>query len=228
MKNLQNVLNNYRTVATFIVLTVLITLIFGSIYCVTHQIYRANANDPQVEVTNQVADVINQNVPLDAIVSEAEQIDMAQSLSLFVMIFDKDKKLIGSSAVIDGQTPTPSDQAFEVAKSSGDKRFTWEPKTGVKVAAVLKMVGDKGYVLAGRSLKEVETRQAGLIKTLAIGWAASVLSVAVLSLLLKPRQSIAIIEETNVTILDDSSADPDAASDDNFSEEDSGDISKQL
>ncbi len=204
MKNLHNALNNYKTVTTFVVLAALVTVIFGTIHVAVQQSYRTNANDPQVEVTGQVADVMNQNVPLDAIVSDADQIEMGKSLSLFVMIFDKDKNLVGASAALDGKSPTLPDGTFEYAKSHGsENRFTWEPKKGVRIAAVLKVVGDKGYVLAGRSLKEIEAREMDLTKLTLIGWVISVLLALVLSLLIRLRQHVTIVEETNVTVLDE-------------------------
>ncbi|QQS23273.1 hypothetical protein IPM19_01770 [bacterium] len=204
MKNLQDSLNNYRVLAIFINLAILVTVIFATVYFSVQQSYRTNANDPQVEVVGQVEEVIKQDVPLDAIVSEAEQIDIAESLSLFVMIFDSNRQLIGSSATLDGQAPTPPENVFALAKEQGENRFTWEPKPGVQVAAVLKPVDDKAFVLAGRSLKEINDREAALLKTCIIGWAISVLLLAGLSLLLKPRQSVAVIEETNVTVVEPS------------------------
>ncbi len=204
MKNLRTALNTYKTITIFVVLLALFTVIFGTVMIAVQQSYRTNANDPQVEVTGQVAEVMNQNVPLDAIVSDADQIEMDKSLSLFVMIFDKDKKLAGSSAVIDGQPPTPPDGTFEVAKKEGENRFTWEPKKGVRVAAVLKSVGDKGYVLAGRSLKEIEMREQDLYVLILIGWIISILLALILSLLIRPHQSLTIVEETNVTVVDES------------------------
>lgn len=202
MKNLQDSLNNYRALAIFINLTVLATVIFATVFLSVQQSYRTNANDPQIEVVGQVEDVIKQDVPLDAIVSEAEQINMAESLSLFVMIFDNNRQLVGSSATLDGQPPTPADNVFSVAKEQGESRFTWEPKPGVRIAAVLKAVDDKAFVLAGRSLKEISNREADLLKICIIGWAVSVLLLTGLSLLLKPRQSVAVIEETNVTVVE--------------------------
>jgi hypothetical protein len=62
-------------------------------------------------------------------------------------------------------------------------------------------VDDKGYVLAGRSLKEIETREMDLMKLALIGWIVSILLVLILSLLIKPRRSVTIVEETNVTMM---------------------------
>ncbi len=200
MKNLHEVLNNFRSVVIFLLLVVLSTVIFGAMYGAVQQNYRNGANDPQVEVVDQVAAVIKQDIPLDAILGSADQVDVAQSLSLFVMIFDKDKKLVSSSAQVDGQVPTPPQGTFDSANKEGGNRFTWEPKEGVRVAAVLKQVDDKGYVLAGRSLREIEKRESDLLKMIAVSWLISVVTSLLLSFALKPRQNLTIIEETSVTI----------------------------
>jgi Na+-translocating ferredoxin:NAD+ oxidoreductase RnfG subunit len=200
MKNLHNVLSNFRTVIIFLLLVALITVIFGTIYATVKQTYRNNANDPQVEVVDQVASLIEQDIPLDAILGGSDQVDMSKSLGLFVMIFDKDKKLISASAQLDGQTPTPPDNTFERAKQDGENRFTWEPKDGVRIAAVLKAVDDKGYVLAGRSLREVENRQQDLIRIILISWIVAIPLALLLTLALKPRTDLTFIEETSVTV----------------------------
>lgn len=200
MKNLNNVLSNFRTTIIFLLLVALVTVIFGTIYGVVQQTYRNNANDPQVEVVDQVSNLISQDIPLDAILGSSDQIDMAKSLGLFVMIFDKDKKLVSASAQLDGQTPTPPDGTFDSAKQDGGNRFTWQPKDGVRVATILKAVDDKGYVLAARSLREVENREQQLLHIILISWIISVVLSLLLTLALKPRTNLTIIEETSVTV----------------------------
>jgi hypothetical protein len=204
MQNLQHALDKYRTIAIFLVLLALVTVIFGAIFGTGHQIIRGDANDPQIEVTTQVADILSQGVPPEAILGNAEMVDMGTSNAVFVMIFDKDHQVVGSSAQLDGQTPTPPNEAFEAANNagSGDHRFTWEPKEGVRIAAVLKKVDDNNYVLAGRSLAETDARIQTLAYCTLIGWAIAVVFAVLLAFLLKPRQPVAIIEETNITLVE--------------------------
>ena len=203
MKNLHNVLSTYRTVVVFVLLVAIITVIFGAIYGAGQQIYRANANDPQVEVIDQLSQIIKQDVPLEAIVNGEEAIDLHESLSLFVMIFDAEKKLAGASAKIDGESPIPPSEAFDIAKQKGEYRFTWEPKDGVRIAAVLAPVDDKGYALAGKSLAEIDQRIYNLTLMVVVGWAVSVVLAALLTVTIRPNQTLAIIEETNVTVVEE-------------------------
>ncbi len=202
MKNLQQTLNTYRTVVIFVTLVLLVTVIFGAIFSTGQQVLRGDSDYPQVEVVQQVEGIIKQGVPLDVIVNSEEAIDLEDSMSLFVMIFDKDKNLVGSSAKIGEQSPTPPAGSFDEAKSNGENRFTWQPQDGVRVAAVLKPVGDQAFVLAGKSLVETDKRIKTLTICTLIGWAVSILFALLLTLAIKPKQSLAIIEETNVTVVE--------------------------
>jgi hypothetical protein len=63
---------------------------------------------------------------------------------------------------------------FDNAREKGENRITWEPKEGVRIAAVIKRFEGKtastsGFVLAGRSLDEVEKRQKNLIFEMIFG-----------------------------------------------------------
>ena len=205
MQNLQHALDKYRSVAIFLVLLALVTVIFGAIFGTGQQILRGDANYPQVDVVNQVSEILNQGMPPDAILGGAETTDMATSSAVFVIIYDKDHKVAGSSAQLDGQTPVPPDGSFQAASesSTGEYSFTWEPKEGVRIAAVLKKADDNFYVLAGRSLAETEKRIQTLAYCTLIGWAIALVFAVLLSFLLKPRQPVAIIEETNITVVEE-------------------------
>jgi hypothetical protein len=50
---------------------------------------------------------------------------------------------------------------LDYVKQNGEDRVTWQPEAGVRIAAVIEGYGGAapGYVLAGRSLREVEIRE---------------------------------------------------------------------
>lgn len=203
MQNLQQALDRYRIVAIFLTLVVIISIVFVTICYTARGVMRQSANDPQVEVTDQVASIIRQGAPLDQIISAAEQVDLGDSQALFVMIFDKDKKLVGTSATLNGQPISIPDEAFDRAKAGSDYRFTREPQQGSRFALVVKAVDDSGYVVAGRSLAEMEKRATNLYQPLWIGWVLSVLAALFLASLMRPLRPLAIIEETNVTVVEE-------------------------
>ena len=64
-----------------------------------------------------------------------------------------------ASVILDGKTPALPAGVLESSKELGENRVTWQPRDGVRIAAIIVAYKD-GYVLAGRNLREVEIREA--------------------------------------------------------------------
>ncbi len=60
-----------------------------------------------------------------------------------------------------GEIPLPPPGVFAYTRTNRQNRVTWQPEPAVRIAAVIQHVaGAKpGFVLAGRSLREVEVRE---------------------------------------------------------------------
>ncbi len=88
-------------------------------------------------------------------------VDMSRRLVLYIIVFDDSGELIVSSVQLDGRTPAVPAGVFDYVREHGEDRFTWQPKEGVRSAAVVsRYTGERpGFVLAGRSLREVEKRE---------------------------------------------------------------------
>jgi|SRR3989344_500060 len=171
-------------------LAVLSTLFCGLVYVTIQQNLRQSANDPQIQIVQDTVATINSGFsPKDAVFRNT--IDISKSLAPYVIIYDASEKPIASGAVLDGKTPNPKKEAFDFAKKTGENRFTWEAKKGVRSAVVLAYYKgkDSGFVLAGRSLKEVEKRESQLGAQVVIAWiiilVASLTAVIVSELILK-------------------------------------------
>lgn len=169
----------------FGVAAVVLTLSVGVAYGVGQQVLRSSANDPQVEITEGVADALNQGQDPQAFGSLAP-VDLEKSLSPFVIVLDQDGKVIAGTAMLDGQTPTPPSGVVDAAKAKGENRLTWEPKPKVRVAAVVKPYSFKdassttsveGFVLAGKSLREVDARAQNLLILSGVSLAAGLVVV---------------------------------------------------
>lgn len=204
MKNLSEVLETYRAVAIFLSLVLLVTTIFVSICYASRAVFRQAANDPQIEVTEQVAKIIEQGVPLEAIISSAEVVELNDSKALFVVIYDGEKNLVASSATLDGQSLSIPAEQVALASGQDTHRFDWQPKDELKFALVSKKVGDSAYIVAGRSLAETTLRMESLRPILFGGWIVSILFSLLITFLIRPQRSLAIIEETNVTLVENS------------------------
>lgn len=166
-----------KSVRFFIPFAVFITLTFGVMYAVVQQTYRMGANDPQVQIAQDIADQISSGQRPEYYIPPSK-IDISKSLALFLMIFDQNGKLIGSSATINGQTPQVPSGVFTDTKQKGETRFSWQPGSGVRSAVVVDYFKGKtsGFILVGRSLKEVEIREDNLLKMVFIGWVVTILA----------------------------------------------------
>ncbi len=146
-------------------MAVAIVVLSGLVYVAVQQNYRLSANDPQVQIAEDVASAIASNKAApESIVPADPTVEVTQSLSAFVAVYSATGTPIGSSVLLDGKLPMLPAGVLETAKTRGENRLTWQPKSGARFAVVVAYFGGKepGYVLAGRSLKEVEMREGQL------------------------------------------------------------------
>jgi hypothetical protein len=75
------------------------------------------------------------------------------------------------SSVVHGEKPRLPSGAFGSMVRDGGERFTWAPEPGVRIATVLVRYegASSGFVLAGRSLREVERLEDHLLSLVALG-----------------------------------------------------------
>lgn len=134
-----------------------------ALYLIPQQVLRNGANDPQVELATNLAtrlesSGITNGLQQGALVNSGGVVDMARSLSPFLIVYDDQGRALGSNAQLNGQTPVPAKGVFDYVRTHGEERVTWRPGDGVRVAAVVERVNgpQPGFVLAGRSLREVQ------------------------------------------------------------------------
>ncbi|MDO8689297.1 MAG: hypothetical protein Q7R39_04695 [Dehalococcoidia bacterium] len=135
---------------------------------------RQSANDPQIQMAEDAALAIEKGQAPQSVVPSTT-VDISKSLAAYLIVFDDAGKPVASSAQLDGQTPRPPSGVFDQVRQRGEDRITWEPKPGVRSAAVVARFSglQSGFVLAGRSLREVEKREDGLRLEVVMAWALS-------------------------------------------------------
>lgn len=152
-------------------LAVVITLLSGLLYASVQQVLRMNANDPQIQMAEDVASALTRGQPLDSVVPTSK-VDIAQSLAPYIVVYDDSGRAIASSGFLHDQIPSLPSGVFDYVRQHGEDRITWQPEPGVRSATVVTSYGGSrpGFVLAGRSLREVENRvdQFGLL--IGLGW----------------------------------------------------------
>lgn len=154
---MQNLIKIIKSLVPFGVAIVIV----GFCYVAVQQNFRMSANDPQIALAEDAAIRLGVGAnPKDVL--PPNNFVFGQSLSPFMIIFDDTGKLLTSSGPLTGTEPFLPTGVFEYAKIYGENRFTWQPESNIRQAAVLvyyDYTGKKpGFVLVSRSLKETENR----------------------------------------------------------------------
>ena len=158
-----------------LVLAGIATGIALAFYAIPQHVLRSGLNDPQIQMATDLATTlerfgVDDGLRQGALLASGSgaNIDMARSLSPFLIVFNDAGQPLGSNAQLDGQTPAPPQGVFDHVRSHGEERVTWQPRRGVRIAAVIERVNGRqpGFVLAGRNMREVEAR-IGDVQTMA-------------------------------------------------------------
>ena len=165
---------------------ILMTAVISLIYITDQQNIRQSANDPQLQLSEDIASVLGKGIPPSAIASSFNQINIKTSLSAFVIIYDINGNVLASSGQLGGQVPIIPKGVLEHAKEWGQNRRTWEPQDDVRIATVttpFSASNQSGYVLVGRSLRELEKRELKLRLECIIVWLGSMFLIVIMSVL---------------------------------------------
>lgn len=167
-----------------VVLAGIATGIALALYAIPQHVLRSGANDPQIQLaTDAVARLEDGAIPSDAV--PAGNVDMARSLAPFVIAYDDQGHPLASQAKLNGGIPAPPAGVFDFVRQHGEERVSWQPilgrVRGVRVAAVVERVGGAhpGFVLAGRSLREVEAREEQVAQMAGLTWVGMLILIVV-------------------------------------------------
>jgi hypothetical protein len=196
-------------IAKFLLSCAAITVIFGTIYAVVQQNIRQSANDPQIQIAEDAAAALAAGaVPASVMPVDRRVVDASQSLSPFIMVFDENGTLLESSMKVGDTLPVPPKGVFDFTRSNagevfsgplapisrlrmqfasnvrpaGEDRITWQTASGLRFATAIihfNASTSSGFVLAGRSLREVESREGQLEWIVLAGWAVTLVISAV-------------------------------------------------
>lgn len=145
-----------RVLAYWLPLAVVTTGLCILVYVAVQQNYRMNANDPQIQMAQDAAASLDQGAAPAAVIPQVKT-DLAASLAPFIMVFDKQGNLAATSGILAGDFPAYPLGALTAAEKTGENRVTWQPRAGLRFASVVHSTRN-GYVVAARSLREVESR----------------------------------------------------------------------
>lgn len=167
-----------KTIFKWLIVSFVITVLSCLILLVGQQSLRQSANDPQIQFAEEVADSLSQGA--DPQMLGQPSVDIAKSLAPYVVIYDKDGKPVASTAMFNGQAPQIPSGIFDYIKKKNSRDIvTWQPSKDVRQAIVVMPYshGDtSGFVMAGKSLREVEKREKALTIEVGTVWVFLVVS----------------------------------------------------
>jgi hypothetical protein len=166
-----------RGLAGFLPAAVVLTVACGLVFIGLQQSLRMAANDPQQQLAEDLARKLDAGAAPGTVVG-APDVDLAVSLAPFVAVYDPAGTVLAADGMLDGGPPRPPIGVLDAARSSGMDTVTWQPRAGVRIAAVV-VPWHGGTVLAGRSLRVVEDRVGQLRGLAAIAWLGGLALLAV-------------------------------------------------
>ena len=161
------------------------------VYLTVQQSLRMGANDPQIQMAEDAAGSLNAGASVETVVPSTK-VEIADSLASFVIVFDNSGKVLASSATLHGEVPTYPAGVLDYVRQKGQDRVTWQPEAGVRLATVA-VPYNNGFVMAGRSLTEIEKRESQVESLSGLAmlgiWAATLIVIALGELVGRKKSS---------------------------------------
>ncbi len=177
------------SIVQWLPIAALAVLLCGLIYATVQQNYRSSADDPQLQMALDARDALARGTSPSQLVPQ-NTVDMARSLSPYLIIYDTTGRALASSVTLNGQTPAPPSGVFDSARSLDIDKLTWMPQPGVRSAIVV-IPYDGGYVLAGRSLTAIEQRESNLLQIVMVACVATLVCTFIATLCAQGIASLA-------------------------------------
>lgn len=171
----------------FLPVAVGLTALLALMYANEQQLLRQGANEPQTYLADDAASRIAGGSLL-ADVASSTRIEIESSSAPYIVIYDTNGAPMAGTGYLNGALPSIPLAVFDVARSSGEDRITWQPMANVREAIVVRPVTDPNgtgaaYVMSGRSLAYVEHEEGLLAARVIMGWAGIMLTALVASFL---------------------------------------------
>ena len=175
ISKLKNILKHWLPLAA------VTTLVCGLLYLAVQQSLRWGANDPQIQMAEDAAATLAAGGTPESMLPAATQVEISTSLAPFMVIYSDAGAPLASSGLLHGTVPLLPPGVFDYARQNSEDRISWQPESGVRVAAVVVAYGgvQPGFVLVGRSLREVEKRETQVEQITGLAWLVTLIATLV-------------------------------------------------
>jgi hypothetical protein len=151
--------------------SIIVTLIFGSVYVTLQQFGRHSANAaPAAAAAVQVQQMGSEP-------TTEPRLELTADSGVFVMVFGEDNKPVSTTVSLHGAPPDVPAGVLETARTVGSDAVTWQPEPGLRMAVVARQAPG-GVVVAGQSLTPFEDSDRMSQLLLAAGWVGSMVVLA--------------------------------------------------
>jgi len=172
---------------TWLALSLCWTLAAGAIVLVQHQVLRQQADEPQAQLAEDAArrlDAGDARVPAIA----GDDVAIENSLAPWLVVYDQAGAPRAGNGHLHGALPKLPDGVLAFARQHGGHRLSWQPEPGVRQALVV-VPTKAGFVVAGRSLREVEADKQQVLHLMLVAWALGLAGLLLPVLLLLPTRN---------------------------------------
>ena len=150
-----------RVARIWLPLAFVVAVTFFALYFGIQQTWRMSADELPERLAEDAATAIAHGAPPASLIG-SPTVDVSTSLAPWVVVYDRMGRPVAWGATLDGQPVRIPRGVFSNVDDSGPHgdRVTWQPRSGIRQAIAVQRVSGApgGYVAAGQSLREVETR----------------------------------------------------------------------
>lgn len=160
------------------------------VYVAVQQSIRQAANDPLVQLSEDAIARLEAGQSPKLFLGSAP-VEVSKNVAVWAIVYDDAGATIASLATLDGASIAIPAEVLDWTRAHGQDRLTWQPRAGVRAAIVVtryQTAKGAGFVVVGRSLREIEYRERGVLLICAAGLLLSlVVSLVVAGIALRWR-----------------------------------------
>ena len=148
------------SIFSYLTTCAIVSFNIATFYAVMQQMY-CTTIEPQIQRAYDLKEQLEQNKKAEYLLPD-DTLDLQNGLEGFIALFNKEGKPIRSNDFLNNKMSQLPKEVYDFSKINKEKRITWQPQTGIRMAAVILSVNhpEIKFIAVGRSLKEAEEREA--------------------------------------------------------------------
>lgn len=160
--------------------TMTVAIVFSLI--LAQQALRLSANETITQLSEDTSGALEAGTAATLLASPTP-VRIDKSLAPYVIITNTDGAVVASSGQLNGTSPVPSLDTLQSSTSNGIAYVSWLPNGATRQAIVIKPYhgpSGSGFVVAGRSLREIEKSNDVFLQLAIIAWISGFLALGLL------------------------------------------------